>query len=1264
MLATILNDRYRLLSELGQGGMGTVYLAHDTLLERDVAVKILSATHLGAEGRARLIQEARATAQLNHPNIVTIFDAGEANGVPFIVMEHIDGVSLHEQPPADAAAAVTAARQVCAALAHAHAHGLIHRDLKPENVLLTTDGTIKLVDFGLARSLTSRLTAEGALVGTVFYLAPEQALGRPLDGRADLYALGVMLYEWVTGRLPFSGDDALAVISQHLHAPTVPPSTYNPAVPAGLDALIVQLMNKERERRPANATQVRQLLEQLDLQPAAAPREPIAEMSTLNQLVLGRLVGRTRELNDAKLIWQQTLAGRNAAPVLLLSGEPGIGKTRLARELATYAEVTGATVLTGEYYAEGTAPYAPIARIIRAGMQALHTAREASRTAADSLSALVLADLITLAPDLRASYPDIGANAPLDPLGEQQRLFESVVTLCTTLSQRRPLLLLIDDAHWADGGTLFLLRHLARRTQALRLLIVLTYREEAIAETCCLDSVLLDLARERLATRIKLSRLTRDQTAELLQVIFGGEMAIALVDGIFDETEGNPFFIEEVCKSLVEEGKLVCDTGHWRRTSDETLHIPQNVRMAVQSRLRKLPAATQEVLLLAAIIGREFEFETLRAASDLNEDALIEALEQAARAQLIEEVPRRQRRKASHEVFAFAHAFIALTLRESVSSLRRHRLHRRVAAVIETLRPDDFEALAYHFEQGGDEAHALTNYLLAADHASRVYANEEAVRFYTEALHLLPDIDAQRFDVLQARAHLYDVMAQPEAQAADVKAMLALVEHLHDEGRLCDALLAQAEYDLQVNPRLAHSVVTHALDIARRLGDPVREGRALVCLSFDTRVTDLVQGRQELELAVTRFRQAGRLDKAAHCLHNLAMTFITLRDLPAAERAVEEALTLSRQANDRWQEAISVRRLAAVYNYQHRYAEALTLTEEALKLHQALGDRTSESFALGNLGEILCHLRRPQEAERYLRQALEVADTIGTSMTINTALMQLMGFYFLPQARYEAGLAFVDEQIKRATERHNDMLRLMCMNYQTLLLILLGAFADALTVNERKLELAQGQGVYLRLFQVQYLVRLMTIQGEMGEFAPAQAASAQVEALLTDSDPPDMRASWHAGRARVGWRAGDLNALRDARAALALLPAGIDDLNYLVALHAAAEIQLLAGQLDEAWRAAQQALTTLEEAPSLAFLEEVLFTCSRVAQAQGNTAAAQDYLRRAYARCQAVAVETQSLALRESWLNAPTQRAIIAAYLVSLSAIAGQPAPAPALAGA
>ena len=174
----VLNDRYRLDEELGRGGTGTVFRAHDPELDRDVAVKVLTNLGLGTDGRAQLQQEAQAIAKLNHPNIVAVYDVGELDEVPFIVMEFVEGQDLHRRAPDDLAEIVSISRQVSLALQHAHESGVIHRDLKPENVLLPIRRDAKLVDFGIARSVTSRMTSEGQIAGTVYYLAPELALGQ------------------------------------------------------------------------------------------------------------------------------------------------------------------------------------------------------------------------------------------------------------------------------------------------------------------------------------------------------------------------------------------------------------------------------------------------------------------------------------------------------------------------------------------------------------------------------------------------------------------------------------------------------------------------------------------------------------------------------------------------------------------------------------------------------------------------------------------------------------------------------------------------------------------------------------------------------------------------------------------------------------------------------------------------------------------------------------------------------------------------------
>ncbi|MEI2612351.1 MAG: serine/threonine-protein kinase [Candidatus Promineifilaceae bacterium] len=258
----LLNQRYRLCRELGHGGMGTVYLALDTYLEREVAVKIMNRQSLGTAGRTLLINEAHASARLSHPNIVMIFDVGEQDNTPYIIMEYIQGQPLSEAKLRRTEEKIRVARQICAALQHAHEKGIVHCDVKPHNVLLTSEGVAKLSDFGLAHRIDKPLSSSDSFAGTLAYIAPEQALSHPVTPSADLYALGVLLYELFTETLPFKGN-SVQVIVQHLQEQPVPPRHRQRDILPALDELILYLMQKEPSARPGNAREVGQLLAML-----------------------------------------------------------------------------------------------------------------------------------------------------------------------------------------------------------------------------------------------------------------------------------------------------------------------------------------------------------------------------------------------------------------------------------------------------------------------------------------------------------------------------------------------------------------------------------------------------------------------------------------------------------------------------------------------------------------------------------------------------------------------------------------------------------------------------------------------------------------------------------------------------------------------------------------------------------------------------------------------------------------------------------------
>lgn len=337
MIGKIINDRYRLDAELGHGGMGAVYKGYDQQLEREVAIKVLNQALFGDKERDQLIHEARMIARLKHPNIVSVYDVGEFENSPYFVMEFVDGNSLRDLKPGDTDEIIRICIHICRGLEHAHENGIVHRDLKPENVLLEKDGTVKLVDFGIARSDVTRFTSAGNIAGTVNYLAPEIAKGEAVDGRADLYSLGVMLYELTTGQLPLTADSLVGVISKHLFEDPAPPNETNPDLPLELNELIIRLLSKDPDERPSTASELLVILkagESGQLEEGAArisSQTPPTDLPPLHNLTLqaSSFIGREEELNEIGGLLRDP-----TSRLVTLVGIGGIGKTRLATHVA------------------------------------------------------------------------------------------------------------------------------------------------------------------------------------------------------------------------------------------------------------------------------------------------------------------------------------------------------------------------------------------------------------------------------------------------------------------------------------------------------------------------------------------------------------------------------------------------------------------------------------------------------------------------------------------------------------------------------------------------------------------------------------------------------------------------------------------------------------------------------------------------------------------------------------------------------------------
>jgi len=963
-----LQGRYRIAEPIGAGAMGVVFRGRDLELERDVAVKLLApARALDPVGRDRLLREARAAAALNHPRIVTIFDIGEEEGAPFLVMEIVRGTSLRALSTPAAGVVLEIGRQICEALEHAHAHGIIHRDLKPDNVLVvggSAELALKVTDLGVARCRSgARLTADGKLVGTAAYMAPEQALGRDVDERSDLYSLGIVLYELVTGRLPFSGDDVLAVVSQHVHAPVVPPRAYCPDVSHALESVILRLLAKDPQARFASAREVAERLAAIAADPAlTAPAA--ASVAVLDELVRGRLVGRADELRDLRDLWYRALEGR--AHLVVISGEPGAGKTRLAREMLVRAEVEGAAVLAGGCYEyEATTPYLPFVEAIRGWIKC---ASDAERTA---LIAPHAAELVQLAPEIAEWLPDIAPSPRLAPHEERSRLFDHVARFLAAIGARNGLLVFLDDLQWADQGTIALLRYLLRQLRDERVLVLAAYREMELGRDHPLGAAIVDWNRERLATRIQVGRLPLEGTSAMLGALLSQEQVTAEFSAaVHRETEGNPFFIEELVKALIEQGQIYRADRGWRRVDVAELAIPQSVREAIGRRLDRLSTGCVEVLHVAAALGKTFSFEELAAAAETREDALLDALDEGRAAQLVA--------ARGDEEFAFTHDKIREVLYQELNPVRRRRLHRRIAEGLLRLRGEiggcRAQELAHHYLHSGDLEQGMRWAISAAEHAERVFAHPEALAFYARALECAEELKRpdERARIEEAIGAVHDVSGDWRAAGGHFERAIALATDPLRVLRLkCRAGVC---YVKTGHPR-GHELVREAIEGLDPGKNPLELATAFTVLGRYHHLRG--EHRRALEF-LEQARVRGEAARDPRLLGDvyafLAGAYQHLTDYPAGNVWARKAIELGERVSDEFISAQGHEFLAEHANLQGRWREALE--------HAAIDRRSGEKIQSRDRivwsgfcqGWALHGLRQLDEAERTLRETLELAE--------------------------------------------------------------------------------------------------------------------------------------------------------------------------------------------------------------------------------------------------------------------------------------------------
>jgi tetratricopeptide (TPR) repeat protein len=837
------HERFRIGDKLGEGGMGVVYHARDTRDGREVALKLMKAT-LAGSARRRFEREFRSLSALRHSHCLSVFDYGELGGGPFFTMELFQGRPITSLAGRSLDEVLGPLLQLTQALDYIHQHGIVHRDVKPANILVRpatrSDGLpgfeAKLMDFGLAKyyGVKSSLSAEAGFVGTVAYCAPEQLNLDELDHRADLYCLGLVSYELLSGRYPFPEarlGGMRPLMQAQLNDKPRPLAQVSPEVPEAIADAVMKYLRKQPRRRPESCALLRDAIARhlkIDHLTAVstvgfAPARPMLSVTgfvcrTHEQEVLA---DNLRRCLSPAAIATRSLPGDALPALIVISGEPGIGKSSVVQEAERLARGHGCQVYEGRCFDGNLSPFQPFVEMIRqlVAELRLQERREAAAAPeqdltgthvaglpADSLVRLLAVvndysgELLRVAPELRRYLPG-EAYRQIDYGREADYIFRALAAFFIEIATLQPVCLSFEDLQWADKSSLDLLRHLssaladARRTAsdgsiaAPRLAIVASARTGYPH----LESPIAQMRERQEVMELLLAPLERDETRDLIALRLNcepRELSDDLVARLHQLCAGNPFFVSETVREWFEKEAITRSDGGWILSAEasDTSDLPETVRDVMRLRLQGLPPKAQQVVGAAAVIGAVVDIDLLRdALPDLSEGDVLDAIDAL--------LPRRVFRETGNAGrVEFVHDLLRELPYGDLSATRRRSLHRRVGDLLERRREQGQAVapalLADHYRIAEECPKAFAYALEAAQAALNAYAFNNSIVHLNDALKLCPQ-DAEA----STRYRLWEMLGTAYGSS----------------GRLDDAISAYKQALEHAGDHIARATVEHGI---------------------------------------------------------------------------------------------------------------------------------------------------------------------------------------------------------------------------------------------------------------------------------------------------------------------------------------------------------------------------------------------------------------------------------------------------------------------
>jgi PAS domain S-box-containing protein len=1049
-----LGKRFKLLRRLWSDQESHVFEVFDRAKDKTLALRLLSWTE-EQRSIARFKQEFRVLSELRHPSIARVYDFEVIHGdCYFFTMELCPGRFLHNYfQPCDFRRLIQVFWEVCQTLDFIHGRGVILGTLTPHSILvhdaapaeagraggLAQDLSVCFVTLGLETELH---LDRSEIPDWLHYMPPEAAAGRTMDLRANLYSLGVILYELMTGFRPFEAETPVELMKQHLkHAP-LPPRQLRPDVPLELENVVLRLLEKRPSRRYQTAHEAAVALGEAGSYIISEAARPFKASFVFSS----ELIGREKEFGRLKSAYRASRQGRGG--LVLVTGEAGIGKSRLVQEFKLFLQLEGEVVLHTRSFERARAPYQEINELVA---QLLMHFEKSQPALAEHYRAEGLGPLQAAA-GLRSQHDGDAAQ----PTSRRQVL-DALAEVFLELSTAQPYVVMLDDLQLADEETVEFLTSLAPRLQHHPILLVLLFESLGAETPHPLRGLIGALREASLAEPMELGRLTRDETGQLLQSLLGiSYQPPRLTRVLHQETEGNPFFIEEVVKFLVDEGIIERHGADWDLMLPdlELLRIPSSIVEAISRRLATLEELELELLKIMAGFGQGIGLDLLAEVSGYDPGRLQSALLELQGRQLVvpQETPSGAR-------YLFAHAKIGEVLYQQMDRMLRRLLHVRFAESLIARHGDAepalYGAIAHHCLEGRLAERAIEWALRAGRAAAGLLAFKNAVSYYERALEQIGAQGRDRHwaEYSAAVEEVGDIYAQSgESQKAIrrygqlLQEPLPLVQRAGLELKIGRCHLAESSYEQALRHyrmclgelqsagevrqlALLHAEIgraealrgqvhaalescIHALQLLSDTPEAFEIGELGIVTSFC--YIELGQGSRALEVlreSLRLFERHDELLSIGKALASFGQAYDVLGQSGPAAEHFDKALRLFERLSYRLgQAAVLADWGAMLYRLTAEWDRAWQLLEKAAGLSRSIGDRYGVCTAELQMACLLIDRGRPADARKLLDSSLAELDRTGAAGGV-ALVRQALGAWHLRRGEWALAMTELNKSL-------------------------------------------------------------------------------------------------------------------------------------------------------------------------------------------------------------------------------------------------------------